>query len=390
MGLTTTGALTFFWIGVAWLAYVYVGYPLLLCLIASFRRIRPVLREDYEPRVSVLISARNEEQDIGWKVTETLAWDYAPGKLEVLVASDASEDRTDEILAAVLDSRLRWIRMERRGGKARALNRLSELATGELLFFTDANAEIGPDCLRRLVRHFADPRVGCVTGDSSPRPTGPIGAGAGAYWTYEAVIKLMENRLGSVLVCDGAIFMLRRSLFTPLLPELANDLESPLRAAAAGYWTLREPQAIVMEDDTTSPGQEFQRRRRIVAQGALGMSPLRSGFDSLHRFEFASHKLLRWLGLIPMAMILASTAVLTNLPIFRALLVLQAAFYTMALGGALAKSPVSVLAIPFYVVLGSVGAMTGVLDSLRGRRYDVWEIPTLSRGIGALRGADSQ
>jgi poly-beta-1,6-N-acetyl-D-glucosamine synthase len=389
--MTNVGWLCF-WIGVAWLAYVYAGYPLLLGLLAQIRPIRPASRESSQPRVSVLISARNEAHDIGWKVAQTLAWEYPPANLEVLVASDASEDRTDEILASNSDPRLRWVRMERRGGKARALNCLAEMASGDLLLFTDANAPIGPQCLRQMVRHFADPRVGCVTGDSRavPRQSGAIGAGAGAYWGYEAFIKRMENRLGSVLVCDGAIFAMRRSLFTPLLPDLANDLESPLRVAAAGYWTLHEPAAFVLEHDTTSPGQEIRRRRRIVAQGALGMWRMWSTLDGLRKFQFVSHKFLRWLGLIPMAAILIATAMLSGLPLFRALLVLQAAFYFMALCAPIAKAPGAWLSIPFYVVLGSAGAMLGVVDSVRGRHYDVWDIPTLSRGIGDLGRAGSQ
>jgi cellulose synthase/poly-beta-1,6-N-acetylglucosamine synthase-like glycosyltransferase len=375
---------TCFWIGAVWLGYVYFGYPLVLAFIAYSRRIRPDARDDYWPRVSVLISARNEVRDIGWKVAETLNWDY-PGELEVLVASDASNDGTDNVLAAVADARLRWIRTDRRGGKARALNRLAELATGELLFFTDANAHIQPQCLRKMVRHFADPRVGCVTGDTGAVPwqEGALGAGAGAYWGYETFVKRMENRLGSVLVCDGAIFMMRRSLFTPLIPDLANDLESPLRVAAAGYWTLHEPGAIVLEHETTSGSQEIGRRRRIVAQGALGMWRMWSSLSGMRKFQFVSHKFLRWLGLAPMVMVLAGAPAL---PVPGAVL-LPVVFCLLALTGAITKSAAPWFSIPFYVVLGSWGAILGLVDSVRGRRYDVWDIPTLSRGVGELGGA---
>ena len=132
-------ALAAFWTGVLWVAYTYAGYPILLWLIGLLSRVRPESREGFLPSVSVLISARNEEQDIGWKVAETLAWDYPPERLDVLVASDASEDRTDEIVQAIEDPHVTLVRMEKRGGKGRALNRLAELAHGELLFFTDAN-----------------------------------------------------------------------------------------------------------------------------------------------------------------------------------------------------------------------------------------------------------
>jgi cellulose synthase/poly-beta-1,6-N-acetylglucosamine synthase-like glycosyltransferase len=156
-----------FWIGVAWLGYVYVGYPVILALLALARRVRPAARNDFLPGVSVLIAARNEEKDIGWKVTETLQWDYPPEQLEILVASDASDDHTDEIVRMIKDPRVTLIRMEKRGGKGRALNQLVQHARADLLFFTDANAHIAPNCLRQMVRHFGDPRVGCVTGSTS-------------------------------------------------------------------------------------------------------------------------------------------------------------------------------------------------------------------------------
>jgi poly-beta-1,6-N-acetyl-D-glucosamine synthase len=227
-----------FWIGVAWIGYVYVGYPFILAVLALVRRIRPVVRNDFLPTVSVLIAARNEEKDIGWKVTETLQWDYPAERLEVLVASDGSEDRTDEIVRAIREPRLRLVRMEARRGKGVALNRLAELARGELLFFTDANAHIEAHCLKRLVGPFADERVGCVTGMTSAAPHADFAMGNGSrlYFGYETMISHLESRLGSVLVCDGAIFCIRRSLFQAMSPELANDLELPMRIGHAGYW----------------------------------------------------------------------------------------------------------------------------------------------------------
>ena len=345
-----------FWISVLWLAYVYAGYPLMLALLGLVRRVRPFVSDDCLPTVSVLISARNEEKDIGWKVAETLSWDYPPDLLEVLVASDASEDGTDEILQSITDPRLKFVRLERRGGKIRALNLLAQRATGELLFFTDANAHIAPSILRRMVRHFADPHVGCVTGTSRPLPE--TDNGAGTYFSVESRISSLESRLGSVLVADGAIHCARRTLYTPLDPNLANDLELPLRIGHAGFWTIFEPEAIAIERETSSPREEFSRRRRICAQGALGMWQLRFALRGLRGWQFFSHKFLRWLTLVPLFGIL-----LTGWPLLLLALVL------------LIRPRV-----PFYVLLGAAGALTGVLDACLGRRFDIWEIPTLSRG----------
>ena len=375
-----------FWIGVAWLGYVYVGYPLILAVLALVHRVRQVTRDDFLPTVSVLIAAHNEERDIGWKVKETLHWDYPSEHLEVLVASDASEDSTDEIVRAIKDTRLTFVRIEARGGKGAALNRLAELAQGELLFFTDANAHIDAHCLKRLVRHFADQRVGCVTGMTSDEPHTDLAIGSGdrLYLGYETTVSHLESWLGSVLVCDGAIFCIRRSLFRPLSPELANDLELPMRIAHAGYWVLQESTALVVEEETGSGREEFAQRRRICAQGFLAMWKLRRTLRGLRGWQFVSHKFLRWLTLIPLLLMLVSCVGLEGEPVFRLLLSLQLAFYLLALAGLLlaltGRSGNRAVSGPLFILLGGAAALAGVVDACLGKRFAVWEIPKLSRG----------
>jgi cellulose synthase/poly-beta-1,6-N-acetylglucosamine synthase-like glycosyltransferase len=374
--------------GVLWIAYVYLGYPLLLALIGIVKRAHPESRDDYSPSVSVLIAARNEEKDIGWKVRETLAWKYPPDRLEVLVASDASEDGTDDIVRSLETSRLKFLRLTARGGKNRALNELARGACGELLFFTDANAHIDSEVLTRMTRHFADPRVGCVTGSTSAAPLlgddESVARGAACYWRYESLLQYLESRIGSVLVCDGAIFCIRGSLFRPLIPEIANDLQTPMDVAGAGFWVIYEPRARVIEADTSCPRQELNRRRRICGQGAFGLLRLSDRISRFRKWQFVSHKLLRWLTLVPMLMGFISSLALARKPIFSALLAIQIAFYVIALLGWVLstgrRSAPRWISIPFYVVLGVSGALLGILDTAFGRRFAVWEIPTLSRG----------
>lgn len=385
--MTATLSETVWWAGVAWLVYVYAGYPLLLAVLGRIFRVRTQPREDYLPSVSVLIAARNEEKDIGWKVRETLQWDYPADRLEVLVASDASEDRTDEIVQAFQDPRVRLVRMQRRGGKVRALNRLAETARGEIFFLTDANASIPPGCLRRMVRHFADPRVGCVTGVSrplSPEDSGAVGGGAGTYFRYESAIARLESNLGSVLACDGAVHCVRRTLFGPLQPELANDLELPLRVRHAGYLSLFEPGAYAREKETESLREEFVRRRRIAAQGALAMWRLRRALCGLRGWQFISHKLLRWLTPLPLVAVLLAAAALSDRAGFAFALAAQGAFYTCAAAGlwqACRRRRVSrAFAVPLYVLAGSLATLVGVIEAALGRSFDLWEIAVLSRG----------
>lgn len=377
-----------FFAGAVWLVYIYAGYPLLLMILAWRSRIRLLSSEEYFPSVSVLIAARNEERDIAWKIAETLAWEYPEDKLELLVASDASDDRTDEIVKAISDPRLVFIRMERRGGKVRALNRLAELAQGEILFFTDANAHVGAQALRRMVSHLADRRVGCVTGNLRPieeLENSTISNGASVYWRFESILKSLESRIGSVLVCDGAIFCVRSALYKPLHPELANDLELPMRVGAAGYWVINEPRALLYERETNSPLEEFARRRRMCAQGMCAMLELPRILRGVRGWQFVSHKFLRWISVLPMLMMLAGAAAETpGSALFSILLSLQVVFYGLALVGlakAIAGQPAGhFTAVPFYVVLGVLGAFVGVVEAVLGKRFDIWEIPVLSRG----------
>jgi cellulose synthase/poly-beta-1,6-N-acetylglucosamine synthase-like glycosyltransferase len=375
-------------IALAWLFYVYVGYPIALAILSLIRGPRSLRTDNCEPTVSVLIAARNEEKDIRWKLEETLSWDYPAFKLEILVGSDASTDGTDDVLRQFADPRITYLRMKQRSGKVRTLNQLMVRARGDILFFTDANAHVSPDVLRLMVRHFADDRVGCVTGDSRPikeRYEAAVTNGATVYWGYEIFLKSLENRLGSVLVCDGAIFCARRTLCQQLEPNLANDLETPLRIADGGYWIIHEPKALVYERDTASPLEELRRRRRMCAQGMLALMTLPRALRGFRGWQFVSHKLLRWLSLIPMLAIFASTAILAcDSPEMKMAMWVQAIFYTSAIVGlwmATRELPVpKVIAMPFYVVWGSFGALVGVVDALMGRRFDVWEIASKSRG----------
>jgi cellulose synthase/poly-beta-1,6-N-acetylglucosamine synthase-like glycosyltransferase len=376
-----------FWLGVSWLAYVYVGYPVLLWFVGLFRAFHPEIRDSFSPSVSVLISARNEQRDIGWKIAETLKWDYPEKQLEVVVASDASEDGTDEILRGVGDSRFRFLRLEERAGKNEALNRLNELAGGELLFFTDANSHIEPGCLRTVARYFADPRVGCVTGSERTIREGEdfvVTSGTRAFLGYESLVNALESRLGSVLVCDGSIFCIRKSLFCRLQSDLANDFELPVSIGAKGWAIVFDPSAISYEKATTDAREEFRRKRRICCQGVTGFWRLRHNLHGIRAWQLFSRKLLRWSGAIPLALVLMSSLWLARNPWYAAALILESFFYGLALWGwwlaTRRREASGVTTFPFYFVMVNVAAMTGVIDAAFGKRFSIWESPAHSRG----------
>jgi cellulose synthase/poly-beta-1,6-N-acetylglucosamine synthase-like glycosyltransferase len=372
--------------------YVWVGYPLILAGLSWTHRFRSVTADNYYPTVSVLIAARNERKDIGWKVAQTLAWDYPADRLQVLVGSDASTDGTDEEVRSIRDSRLIFVRNPERAGKNITLNRLARLASGELLFFTDANTHIAAPCLKTLVRHFADSRVGCVTGMEC-NVTGPdastITAGSNAYLQYESTIDKLESNLGSVLVCDGSLYCLRRDVFRELDPDLANDLEHPVRVGASGDAILYEPQARSLERCSSSSKEEFSRRRRIAAQGALGMWRLRHDLRGLRLWQFISRKLLRWLTPLPLAVAFITCFLMRQEHLFVALLAAQILFYTMALLGMLQgdKSRVNaLLRVPFVFLLANIAVFVGVIDACRRKTFATWNIAELSRGSNPQSG----
>jgi cellulose synthase/poly-beta-1,6-N-acetylglucosamine synthase-like glycosyltransferase len=381
-----------FWPSVVWLAYVYFGYPLLLWLAGFWKQFHPRFCDDYLPKVSVLISARNEEKDIGWKVSESLSWSYPAERLELIIASDASEDRTDQILQSFKDSRLIYLRMDSRVGKNEALNRLARVATGDLLLFTDANTHVGKDCLRGMVRYFSDPRVGCVTGTEHTQTEEQelaISSGTRAYLDYELLINRLESRVGSVIVCDGSLFVVRRSLFHPLQPDLANDLELPLSIGNTGHALLCDPTAIAIEKAMRSSREEYNRKRRICGQGFLGFWRLRRCLRGFRAWQFFSRKVLRWLALIPMTVILLTTGALLARPFFAFLFALQVVFYLLALGGWLfdlaGRKANAIFTMPYYFLVVNIAAVIGVFQACIGRRFAVWEVPAYSRGQSESR-----
>lgn len=303
----TTLAVIAAWTAFGLVGYVYVGYPLALWCLARLRP-RPVSSSDTTPSVTLLISAYNEEHAIGPKLENTLRLDYPKEKLQIIVISDASTDGTDRIVHSFEDRGVTLLRMPSRGGKTVGLNAALTLATGDVVVFSDANILYQTDTLRNLVRGFADPSVGCVTGDSRYLEETQSAADAqeNAYWGYERMIRLWESQVGSTVGGDGAIFAIRRRLYTWLSPEAINDLVIPLQIVAKGYRAIYEPTAVGYEPAAGDFRKEFRRKRRIVNRSWRGvmsvadvLKPWRVG---LFAWQVWSHKVLRWL-VLPLIMI---------------------------------------------------------------------------------------
>lgn len=321
-------------IGLALLAYVYAGYPLLAWAIASLRP-RPVrARDDHQPRVSVLIAAFNEAASIEQTVRNKLAQDYPADRLEVLVVSDASDDGTDAIVEAISDPRVRLVRQEPRAGKTSGLNLIAPQATGEVLVFSDANSLYAPDTIAELVKPLADPDVGYVTGRMLYRaPDGsPTGEGCSAYMRYENQLRAWETQLGSIVGVDGGVDAIRRDIWQPMRADQLPDFVAPLMVRARGDRVVYQPTARLYEDTLSDSGDEFRMRVRVTLRAFWAMKDMARLLDPLRYGLFAwqlwSHKLLRYLApFFQLGALVANVALASRGDAWLTLLALQAVFY---------------------------------------------------------------
>jgi cellulose synthase/poly-beta-1,6-N-acetylglucosamine synthase-like glycosyltransferase len=376
-------AIVCFWISVGALFYTYIGYPLLVALM-SFLRPRPVSREESMiPPVTVIITAYNEERDLEAKILNTLALDYPKEKLEILISSDCSSDRTDEIVRSFSDRGVRLHRQPQRLGKTAAQNAAVELASGDIILFSDATTLYQPDVLRVIVPNFADAEIGCVAGKLiyiDPAESN-VGRGARSYWGYETFLKRHESRVSSLIGVSGCLYAVRRSAYVPLYNEACSDFIIATKMIEQGLRTIYEPEAVCTEETNDRANKELRMRVRVIAQTYTDlwrhrgmMNPFRSGFYAL---QLLSHKVMRYLVPVFLVVLLLSSAVLaTNSLFFGLLLTAQLAFYTLAAAGWLLERNgrrIRLLALPHYFVLGNLAALMAFYQFLRGERYASWE-----------------
>ena len=288
-----------FWTGLLTLAYVYVLYPLAVAVVARIRP-RPVRKESIRPRVSLIIPAHNEEAVLAASLENKLALDYPRECMEVLVVSDGSTDRTDEVVRGFADRGVELIRQEPRQGKTAALNRAAARARGEILVFSDANSLYDPGALSALVRNFADPEVGYVTGRMvyAAAQGSSAAQGCSAYMRYENLLREWETQAGSVVGVDGGIDAVRAALYRPMAPDDLPDLVLPLRVIEEGYRVVYEPEAVLCEKALDETGAEYAMRVRVALRAFVALSRMRGLLNPLRHGLFAwqlfSHKVLRY------------------------------------------------------------------------------------------------
>lgn len=377
-----------FWLAAALVGYSYLGYPAWLWLRCQWSP-RPVRRGVVDgstaPAVTAVMVVRNEEAIVARKLDNLLTLDYPPAKLDVVVVSDGSSDRTPAILAGYtrdsgLHTRVRTVIKPVSQGKSAGLNDAIQLAAGEVLLFTDARQHIESGALRLLIENFADPDVGAASGELMlGDPTGgETGKGMGLYWRIEKKVRELESASGSVAGATGALYCARRSLLdaSPLpAGTILDDVLLPMQIVRRGSRVIFDARARAWDSPDLGGDREFSRKVRTLSGNyqLLQLAPWLLSSQNTIRFEFISHKLSRLAVPFALLALLIASGFLPQ-PVYRAALGAQLAFYALSLA-ALAKvniGPLSRLADPArtFVVL-NFAALVAFVNFVTGRKA-VW------------------
>jgi len=375
-------AAVMFWSSAVALFYTYAGYPLLITLVSALKH-RKVRRAAIEPTLSFIITAYNEERDLTVKLVNTLALDYPRDLLEIIVASDCSTDRTDDIAREFAPGGVRLHRQSERLGKTAAQNAAVEQARGEIVLFSDATSLYEPDVLRAIVPNFADAEVGCVAGrliyvDGSDSH---VGLGARSYWGYETFLKRHESRAGSLIGVSGCLYAVRKGAYVPLYHEACSDFIIATKMVEQGLRAVYEPTAVCTEQTNRESDKELKMRVRIIAQTFTDLwrhrhmlNPFRGGFYAV---QLLSHKVMRYL--VPfflMGLFSASAVLASNGLFYRMMFAAQLAGYASpAIAWMLDRVGVRsrLLAFPQYFILANLASLIACYQFLRGERYARWE-----------------
>lgn len=360
------------------LLYTWVGYAALLALLARCRKVR-IEKRPFTPPVSIIVAARNEEAHIRERIENLLEMDYPPEKLEILVASDGSTDRTAETVRGFTHQRVRLLEFAGSRGRAAVHNDAAAVTRGEILVFTDAATRFDRGFLKSLLANFADARVGCVSGIIAFRNRGAtnLTQQRGLYWRYEYWLRQRESDSGVLACASGPCMAVRKELFRPLADATYDvDFITPLDVVQAGRLVLQEPAALSFDQMFPTPQQELRAQVRMVARNLGGYVDRHCLLDSPQFAWFAwslvSHKVLRWMTPFFLLVLFASsTALAARGGSALALWLGQVAFYASALLGwrrARAHRPAWVFSAPFAFCLANAGFLFGVWKCLRNER----------------------
>jgi biofilm PGA synthesis N-glycosyltransferase PgaC len=364
-----------FWLCFAIIVYAYFGYAMCLWIYACLRR-RPVLQRPITPTVSIVIAAKNEEANLPAKLESLGLLNYPPDRLQIVIASDGSTDRTANILREHAAHVVPVI-LDESKGKAFALNKAVERATGEILVFLDVRQTVDTDAVAKLASCFADPDVGAVSGELLlETASGGLSSNAlGIYWKLEKALRKLESATGSVVGATGAIYAIRRELYVQIpAGTILDDVFVPMNVARMGKRVIFQPSAIARDRIFNEPGKEFSRKVRTLTGNyqLVRLAPWLLSPANPLLFRFISHKLLRLLVPLLLIVMLLASAMIGGM-FYRSILALQLLFYIAAVFGSLSPSskrfkPVAIANT--FVILNLAAALA--FCNFVSRREKVW------------------
>lgn len=371
--------LTIFCIAAFLIIWTYFGYYAILKVL-SLQFSRKQIREDYFPEITFIITANNEEKNIDRKIENTFDQEYPKEKLNIIIVSDGSTDRTEEIIKSYEPKGVRLIAIPERHGKHYGQVLGIEEAATDIVVLSDATTFIDKDAVKNIVRNFADPKVGCVSSTDKPELKKGNTSAEGAYVKYEMKLRCLESKVGSLVGASGSFYALRKNLHDKFYADMSLDFYIPILTRMRGYRTVMDLDAIGYYKTLKKPGGEFTRKVRTIVHGIDVLfffkeilNPFKYGFFA---FQIFSHKLCRWL--VPFNLILlfsTNLLLLDNGAFYKLLFILQIMLYTVALLAHLIpnlQKPI-LFRIPHFFVMTNLSILISWYKYLSGRRYVIWE-----------------
>ena len=361
--------------------YTYFGYPILLSIAGLILK-KPVNKKKNCPHVSIILSIFNEDVIIEDKIKNLLELDYPEEKLEILVGSDGSTDKTIDTLQKYKNHSIRIFNFKQRQGKISVINALVKEAAGEILFFTDARQMLKKDAILELVKNFSDLKIGAVSGEliMEDRGSDPSARSINLYWQYEKWIRKHESAIGSTIGTTGAIYAMRKNLYTPPPEDTTlDDVFIPLKVVEAGYRVIFDETALALDEVAHSAGEEYSRKVRtlagncqMLAQFKHMLNPLRSKIA----IQLFSHKLMRLIAPFLLIIIFALNLTLIDKEIYKISLTTQTIFYCFAAVGIFLKKQGRVWKIfklPYVFCTLNISAIEGIYRFIFNKQQITWQ-----------------
>jgi poly-beta-1,6-N-acetyl-D-glucosamine synthase len=386
----------FFLLGVF---YAYFGYSIILYGLLKIKNLfsknnasqNLILDDNILPHVTFFVAAYNEERWIEEKIKNSLALDYPKDKIHFFFVTDGSDDDTPNLIkkAQITEGgrgyHIELFHQPERKGKIAAVERVMPFVKSPIVIFTDANTDINPQAVRKIVRHYQNPKVGGVAGEKRVQMSDVAsGAGEGFYWKYESKLKKWDSELYSVVGAAGELFSIRTDLHRPVETDtLIEDFVTTLRIAQDGYRVIYEPDAYAVEAHSANIEEELKRKVRISAGGLQAVWRLRDLLNPFKygvlSFQYISHRVLRW-TLAPIGL---PIIFLTNIYLamqlggfYTYIMVCQIIFYAAALLGWLFdryKMKVKLFYIPYYFCMMNFSVYLGFKRLMKGQQSVVWD-----------------